>query len=96
MKEVHSNRYKQSTRIRELIDIPVIILITAAVFIWLILISFGEHPVRMNPDTDTYRYFDFSSMHAMLSSIRTIAYPVLLRVIWVNISRFNTVLAICF
>ncbi len=94
MKEVHSNRYKQSTRIRELIDIPVIILITAAVFIWLILISFGEHPVRMNPDTDTYRYFDFSSMHAMLSSIRTIAYPVLLRVIWVNTGSVDALPAI--
>ncbi|MAF83757.1 MAG: hypothetical protein CL797_06595 [Chromatiales bacterium] len=94
MNELLSSCYKRLNRIREYADVPLIVLIVAAVFVWLTLIGFGAHPVRMNPDTDTYRFFDFSSTHAILSSIRTFGYPALLRAIWVNTGSVDVLPAI--
>ena len=74
---------KQFSRLLGSKSIPLILLFAGRISVWLLLIVFGSHPVRTSPDTDTYRYFDFSSLQAMLSSIRTLGYPLLLRGIWV-------------
>ena len=94
MNEFLTACYRRMTGIREYAQIPLIILVAAMVSVWLVLIVSGAHPVRINPDTDTYRYFDFSSIQAMLTSIRTLGYPVLLRVIWVNTGSVDLLPAI--
>lgn len=62
--------------------LPVLAILGAACFVWFDVIVTGDPRIRVNPDSDTYLWFDFSSLTTMLLSIRTLGYPVMLRFFW--------------
>ena len=63
------------------VDLPLLILALSAIVIWINLIVIKDTEPRMSTDSVEYLMMEFDSLESAMSSVRTVAYPVLLQAI---------------